>query len=359
VPASSSSRVPRAAARRGELVELGERRGARHRVAAERAAEPARVHGVHQLGAAGDAGERQPAAERLPGDEQVGLDPVVLDRPHGSGAAATRLHLVVDVDDAVSLAKVLQRPQELGRHRDEAAFALHGLDHEAGDLARIDVLLEQKLEAVQRVGGRDAAIGVGGGRPVDVGGEGPEALLVDELRGHRHREVRAAVERAVEDDDARPAGRGARDLDRVLDRLGARVQEQGLRGGAARPELVELLGDGDIRLVDADHEALVEVAVDLLVDRPHDARVAVAEILAGDPSGEVDVLAALGVPDAGAPGAADDEVARGDPPRDEPLSVAKHLCGGRLFLDPHRNGVSRLPQCEANRLGYLRNAQTI
>ena len=54
-----------AEAGRGELVEHGERRRARDRVAAERAAEPADVDGVHQLRAPGHRCERQAAAERL------------------------------------------------------------------------------------------------------------------------------------------------------------------------------------------------------------------------------------------------------------------------------------------------------
>src|SRR5689334_23522578 len=54
--------------------------------------------------------------------------------------------------------------------------------------------------------------------------------------------------------------------------------------------VVEPLGKRDVRLVHPDHEALVQVAVDLLVDRPHDRGVAVAEVLTGDPAREVEVL---------------------------------------------------------------------
>ena len=177
--------------------------GARNRVAAEGAAEPAGVHCVHHVRAPGDGGERQAAAERLPGDEQVGLDAEPLDRPDGAGAAAAGLHLVGDVEDPVLVAELAQRLHELGRHRDEPAFALHGLEHEACDRLRVDVLLEQEPEPVQRVVDRDAAEGIRSRRAMDVGRERAEALLVDELRRHRHRQVRAAVEGAVEDDDAR------------------------------------------------------------------------------------------------------------------------------------------------------------
>ena len=72
---------------------------------------PPDVRRVHQLGAAGDAGERQAAAERLAPDDQVGLDAVeVVDRERLAGAAHAGLHLVVDVDDAVLAADRLDRP---------------------------------------------------------------------------------------------------------------------------------------------------------------------------------------------------------------------------------------------------------
>ena len=320
-----------AEARLGELVEHRARRRARDRVAAEGAAEPARVRRVHQLRLAGHGRERQAAAERLAGDDQVGLDARVLDRPDGAGAPAAGLHLVGDVDDPVPLAELLQRADELGRHRDEPALALHRLEHEAGDRVGRDVLLEQQLEAGERVLDRDAAVRIGRRRAVDLRRERPEALLVDELRGHRHRQVGAAVEGAVEDDDARPAGRGARDLDRVLDRLGARVDEQRLRLALARPERVQPARDLDVRLVHPDHEALVQVVVDLLVHGADDGLRVVPEVLAGDPAGEVEHLVAVGVPERRALGAGDDEVGGRDPARHEALARLANG-GGTLHL---------------------------
>src|SRR5581483_6903837 len=131
-----------------QRVEDRDRGGARHRVAAEGAAEAAGRHGVDHLGPAGDGCERQPAAERLAGDEQIWLDLVVLDRPDRAGAAAARLHLVVDVEDPVVVEELSQTPREVGRHGDEAALALHRLEHGAGDRLRIDVALEEPLQRV-------------------------------------------------------------------------------------------------------------------------------------------------------------------------------------------------------------------
>ena len=67
----------------------------------------------------------------------------MLDRPHRAGPAYTGLNLVVDEEDPVGLADLLQPVREVLGHLDEATFALHGLEHDAGDGLGIDVLLEQ------------------------------------------------------------------------------------------------------------------------------------------------------------------------------------------------------------------------
>ena len=174
------------------------RRRAGDRVPAERAAEPAGLGRVHQLGAAGDRGQRQPAAERLAGHEQVGLDAVVLDRPDGPGAADAGLHLVVDVDGSVLAAELQQPRGEVLGQRDEPAFALHGLDDDARDL----VPAEECRHVLERVVRGHAAVRIRAAGAVHLGRERPEALLVALLVGHRHRQQRSAVERVLEDDDA-------------------------------------------------------------------------------------------------------------------------------------------------------------
>src|SRR5215475_12256028 len=83
----------------------------------------------------------------------------------------------------------------------------------------------------------------------------------------------------------------------------------------SRPELVQPPADLDIRLVEPDHEALVQVAVGLVVDRLDDRLRAVAEVLAGDPSGEVEVFPAVGVPDRRALGPSDHHIGRRDAAR--------------------------------------------
>ena len=147
------------------------------------------------------------------------------------------------------------------------------------------------------------------------------------------------MERVVEDDHRRPAGRDARDLDGVLDRLRAAVQEQRLLvRAAARRQLGEPPAHLDVRLVHPDHEALVQVAVDLFVHRVDDGRQRVPEIGAPDPAGEVDVLAAVDVPDPRSLGAVDDDRRGRDPPRDVALAGLLDALGALSLLQRHGKG---------------------
>ena len=313
---------------------------ARGGVPAEGAAEAAGAGRVHQLGAAGDGREREAAAERLAGDEQVGLDVVVVERPELAGAAGAGLHLVVDPEDPVGVEQLAEPPEVVGRHRDEPAFALHGLEHRARDGGRVDLRLQQPLERGDRIGGRDPAELVGGGDAVDLGRERPEAGLVDDLLGHRQRQQRPAVEAAVEDDHRRAPRRVAGDLDGVLDRLGAAVQQDRLLLlAAARRELGEPPADLHVGLVRPDHEALMEIAVDLLVNRLPDRRVPVPEVEAADAAGEVEVLAAVRIPDERALGAGDDERRGRDAPGDVLLSRPADPLELAAFLQGHEAGA--------------------
>ena len=133
------------------------------------------------------------------------------------------------------------------------------------------------------------------------------------------------------------AGRGAGDLDRVLDRLGAGVEEQRLLLLArARRQLAEAPADVDVWLVGPDHEALVQVAVDLRVDRGGDGLEAVPGVLAADPAGEVDVLVAVDVDDGRAVGAVDDESWRRHAARDPAGPLLEDAAGRRVLPQGHR-----------------------
>ncbi len=235
--------------------------------------------------------------------------------------------------------ELLQTAREVGRHRDEPAFTLHRLEHGAGDGGGVDVTLEEMLQAGDRVVLADPAEGIRRRRPVHLGGERAEARLVgDDLRGHGHREERAAVERVVEDDHRRTAGRHARDLDGVLDRLGARVEQHRLLvGPAAGRELGEPPAHLHVRLVHPDHEALVHVLVDLGVHRIDDRGQVVAEVGTAEPAGEVDVLAPVGVPDPRALGPFDHQARSRDAAGDVALAAFLDALGCASLLQRHGN----------------------
>ena len=128
-----ADRLARAAARR--RARRARRSPRRTRRGCRRTCRRARRRGTASITSARPvtAASGRPPPSVLPDDEQVGLDAVVLDRPHRAGAAAARLHLVVDVEDPVRVEQLLQPRREVGRHRDEAALALHRLEHGAGD----------------------------------------------------------------------------------------------------------------------------------------------------------------------------------------------------------------------------------
>ena len=307
-----------------------DRGGAGHRVAAIGRAEPARMHRVHHVGAADHARQRHAGRERLADGDQVGHDAGVLDAPERAGAAHAGLHLVVDVEDAVRLAPLVEAADELGRHDGEAALALHRLEDHAGHRGRIDGRLEHPVERVERVGRRDAAIRIRRRRPVDLGRKRPHAALVDELGGQAHRQQRAAVEAAVEGDHRVAARVVAGDLDRVLDRLGARVDQQRLLLVVAGSELAQQAAHLEIRVVGGDREAGVHQLLGLRADRRDDRLGRVAEVEHADAAGEVDVLASVDVGQAGAVGVCGEDRLRsrrrgrrsGRASRDAPRSVS-------------------------------------
>ena len=62
------------------------------------------------------------------------------------------------------LVEQLAQPlREVGRHRDEAALALHGLEHGARNRLRVDVALEEPLQGGDRVVSVTPRYGYGAG----------------------------------------------------------------------------------------------------------------------------------------------------------------------------------------------------
>ena len=106
--------------------------------------------------------------------------------------------------------------------------------------------------------------------------------------------------RALEADHRRAAGVGARELDRVLDRLGARVEEGGLRRAVEGGQREQALGELGVDLVGDDSEVGVGEALELLLRRLDHLRMGVADVQAADAAREVDERVAVDVGDRGA-----------------------------------------------------------
>ena len=185
--------------------------------------------------------------------------------------------------------QILRTPShELTRRDDEAALALDGLDHDRGDRLGGDLRHERALERGERRLPVGPAVVVRERHAVDLGRKRPEAGLVRvRLRGQREAEQRPPVEAALEADHCRPAGVRAGELDRVLDRLGARVEERRLCVRDRR-QLAEPLREPDVGLVRDDREIRVAEPLELLLRRLDDPRVRVADVQAADAAGEVD-----------------------------------------------------------------------
>ena len=187
--------------------------------------------------------------------------------------AEARLHLVDDEDDAVLVADRAQADEEVVRRGKKAGLSLDRLDDERRDALRRHLGRERALERAERLVGRRAAVVLRERHAVDLGRERAEPGLVGmRLRRHRQREHRSPVEGALEGDHRRALRVGARELDRVLDRLGARVEERRLRGLANRRERGQPLGELDVDLVRDDREVGVREPLELRLRRLDDAR---------------------------------------------------------------------------------------
>ncbi len=217
-----------------------------------------------------------------------------------AGAGKAGLHFVGDHHDAVLVAQGAEGAHEIGGHLVEAALALHRLEDDGRDLARVDVGLEQAADRIERILRADAVQRDRCRHVIDAARERTEAGLVrHHLAGERHAHEGAAVEGARQRDHAGAAGMGARDLDGVLHGFGTGGEECRLLGMRAGRERVQALGQFDVRGVRHDLEGGVGEALELLAHGLHQARMAVAGVDHGDAGREVDVALAFHVPELG------------------------------------------------------------
>ena len=233
----------------------------------------------------------------------------MLDREHPAGARHARLDLVGDEQDVVTAADRCDALQEARRRHDEAALALDRLDDHGGHVLRREVRIERLLEEadvqlreIVPLEWCERPVRVWIGKVRDVRRRRPHKGHARVLRLARggHRGVGPAVEGVLECDDPLPAGRDARDLHRVLDRLRAAVREHALRGKcriAAWVNAIELLRQAHIRLIRDDLRRHVRVALELLAHRGGHVGMLVTEVERADPGDEIEVTLALRIPD--------------------------------------------------------------
>ena len=212
---------------------------------------------------------RQALRER----HHVGHDAFAVAREQRAAAAEARLHLVGDHHRAgfvADRAHVAQVP--VGRHVD-AAFALDRLDDHRRDRRRRRA---PRSAAASPNGTRrtSASSGTNGSRNASrpLAESAPSVLPWNARVGR---------------DDRRTPRRGARELERALDRLGAAVGEERDRE-VARRELGQPLRQPAHQRVE--HRAARQRhAVELVLDRRDDARMAVTEREDAVAAGEVEV----------------------------------------------------------------------
>ena len=174
-----------------------------------------------------------------------GFDPQLLAGEEAAGPTDAALDLVEDEQRAVLVGERPRGGEELRGRGVNPALALNRLDEDRGHL-RPDRVRE-RVDVVQAHETR-------GGR------EGLPRRALGRLAGDGEGAVRAAVEGALERHDDRPSARLPRPLQRRLDRLGARVAEEGPRAAQALREQARQAEHGLVRVEVRDVPELLELA---------------------------------------------------------------------------------------------------
>ena len=182
---------------------------------------------------------------------------------------------------------------------------MNRFNHDGRRAVRGDIGFEQRANGVQRGFFADAVQRVGERGAEHVARHWAEVILVGQhLAGHRQGHHGAAVEGAIERDDAGAASGGAGDLHGVFQRFGTGVHQHGLALGATHGgEFAELLAQLHVGRVGDHRSAGVHHFLELCFDRRDDFRVAVAQVEHANAARKIDPAVAVGVPQLGVFGA--------------------------------------------------------
>ena len=267
----------------GDDIEHGLARRAGERVAAIGRSVRADRHAGRRLLGREAGAHREAAANALGRGHDVRRDPIMFVGEELAGAGIAALDLVEDKHQVVLVGELAQAAQEFLARRADAAFALDRLDQEPGRM-----LVHRGLRGLEIVELDD----------VEARQQRCEAVAQLLLVGRADRAERAAVEGAAERDQlmlfrapvmmvVTPRG-----LDRAFHRLGAGIGEE---DGVGEGQLGEPGREG-FALRAAIEVGDVDQRLRLLLDRPGEHRMAVAEQIDGDAAGEIEIfLAALSI----------------------------------------------------------------
>src|SRR5580698_5864850 len=151
--------------------------------------------------------QREAVGDAFGGDEDVGIDAIVLISKHFSSASKTGLNFVSDKQDAVLVENFLHFFEVIRRRHDDAAFTHHRLGDESSDVGR-------GCEADDVVDGAGAlastffgivaplrSVGIGSRRKGHTCRVRATALLATLVAGDAERAPTASVEAGVEGDE--------------------------------------------------------------------------------------------------------------------------------------------------------------
>ena len=231
---------------------------------------------------------RQAAAQPFGKGNDVRHDASVLKGKQPAAAADAGLHFVGNQQHVVAAAQLAGSLKIAGIQRGHAAFALHRLEHQRGDV----VLRQARFK-----GG-----GVVGGNVGETFDEGEKMLVENVLAGGGKGGEGAAVEGVLQGENGVAAGTVAvaavfaRGFDGAFVGFGAAVAEKDAGKTAFFAETLRQLGSGDA----VEKVGSVRQFARLRGDGGNPCRIGKAEAIDADAAGEVGVGAAVGIPDGAA-----------------------------------------------------------
>src|ERR1700687_3691609 len=266
-------------------------------MAAECPAQRSHAGSIHNIRAACDGGDGHAPAERFRHGDQVRLHAEVFAGKPFAGTRKTRLHFVSDEENPMLAANLLQEHEVILRRNDEPAFAKDRLRDDRGHRLRRYAALERVLEMMRKCFRRRTFLGairISERNAIHIAGERLKARFVGMgLAGERHGQQCAAMESVLEANYRRALGISPRDLDRVLHRFRAGIEDDRFLGSLSGGKRVQFFRQRDIAFVRSHREAEVQVLLELFPQCRHHARRAVADVETTNPAGKIEIAIAV------------------------------------------------------------------